>query len=189
MKQPKNSTLALCWLGLVGAGAGLVIWPGVSSARSLASEREELAGRLGRDEDGAAALRRLEEELIETRTRVQAEVTPVPVDSNVAGLIRDLSTLLTDRGVLEREITTGTPTDVEDVRALPMSVSLKTDFLNLYEVVRWVEELPRLVRAQRLHVEQERVRTGGESGRLEADLLLYVYFGGQGAAALEEEGG
>lgn len=175
MKTPRNITLLLWWVVLVGAGVGILIVPSLRSVSDLSTEAERLRERISANNDGAAALRRLESRLQEARRVVRDETTPIPRESDVAALIRQLSSRLSGLGVSEREITTGSAAELADASAMPMSVSVRTEFLNIYEVVRWVESLPRLVRVERLSIERasdDKLRTGP----VEADVMLEVFF-------------
>jgi len=185
LKLPRNITLLLWWIVLVAAGVGALIVPGLQSVRDLSQETDELRQRISANNDGAAALRRLEGRLEEARRVVREETTPIPEDSNVAALIRQLSSRLSDLGVTEREITTGSPAQLDDASSMPMSVRVKTEFLNIYEVIRWVESLPRLVRVERLSIE----RVSDDDDRtdaVEADIMLEAFSGSSEAVASAE---
>lgn len=175
MNISRNLSLLLWWIVLVVIGVGVLIIPSIRSTQQLSSEIEELKERIDANNDGAAALRRLEAELLEARRMVERETTPIPRDGDVAALIRQLTSRLSDLGVEEREITTGSATAHDDASSMPMSVSIKTEFLNIYDVVRWVESLPRLVRVQRLSVKRPR-SDDDRSEHVEADVMLEVFF-------------
>ncbi len=178
MSAPKTGTLAAGLAALGALGVFGVVWPQVSSIRALIAERSELQERIGRRDDGAAALERLQDELESQRARAAAYVTPIPEFADTASLIRAISRRLDALGMREREITTGAPTKHDMVSVMPMSVTLRGDFLSIYEAVRWIESLPRLVRVDRLKIKHEKGATSAEglAGRVEAEILLQVFF-------------
>lgn len=153
MNVPRFVWLLGGWLALTLIGAFGVALPTLRTFQDLRREAAELQGRIAREEDGAAQVRRLEVELEQLKSRASLETKPIPRDSDVAGLIRELSGELTRLGLMEREITTGAPTTVGKVRSLPMLVTLYGDFPSVNEAVGWIERLPRLVRVQRVRVE------------------------------------
>jgi len=176
MSAPNRGARAAGLAGVVAVGVFVVVWPQASSLRSLAAERSELRERVGRQDNGAAALRRLQEDLAVQRGHAQRYVTPIPETSDTASLIRAISRRLDDLGVREREITTGAPVKHDIVSSMPMSVTLKGDFLSIYEAVRWIETLPRLVRVDRLTIKQEQEQKASSFERVEAELLLQAFF-------------
>lgn len=177
----ERSTLKL-WGGLVallGAGAA-VLWPHWTQVRDLRDERSALGRRAALSDDGAAAVRRLEAELQTVQARAVSFVTPIPSDSDVASLIRQLSGMLDGLGISEREITTGAAVKDEDVSSMPMSVRIAGEFGSVYAAVRWIEGLPRLVRVQRVKIEADRPGAKADvrktAGRVKAELLIDVFF-------------
>lgn len=175
MKLPRNAWLALGLVGTVIVGASTLVAPPARALDALAEEAETLRSRIARSDDGASQLVRLTEQLAELEEMVQHRTKPIPAESDVAGLIRKLSAELTRLGLNEREITTGATVTTDDASSLPMSVQLHGDFTSMYESVRWVESLPRLVRVQRVQIRQnDRARTSDRPVR--ADVVLDVFF-------------
>jgi Tfp pilus assembly protein PilO len=175
MRSPNNIALLLWWIGLTVVGGGLMIWPNASDISGLRREASRLEDRVRRDDDGEAELRRLESRLEEVRAEAERRLRVIPAESGVADLIRQLSGLLSTLSIEEREITTGAATRAEHASLMPMSVSLTCGFLSVYDVVRWVESLPRLVRVQRLRVTSAD-REPGTGGPVEAEILLDVFY-------------
>lgn len=182
MKTPKNGTIVACWVGLVVVGTLAGIAPGMRSLQRIEEESGALQGRIARADDGAAELRRLAEQLAELSKRAADEATPIPRDGDVAGLIRQLSEQLDQLEVHDREITTGGPSAADGVSLMPMSVTAQGRFLSVYEAVRWVEGLPRLVRVQRLRIDTERIKNL-QPGHVRTELLLDIFFAPESAAS------
>jgi len=175
MRPPNNVALLLWWLGLALVGGGLAIWPGASSISSLREESSRLRQRIERGGDGAAELRRLEQRLVEIKEEADERLRSIPDESGVADLIRQLSGLLGTLSIEEREVTTGAPSAGERASSMPMTVSLRSGFLSVYDVIRWVESLPRLVRVQRIRVDSAS-REPTPDATVEAEILLEVFY-------------
>lgn len=182
MTGPRTIWLAVAWVALVALGGVAVVAPSVRSIQALADERAELEDRVARSDDGAAAVRRLQEVLADVKNRAGRDVRPIPTDSDVASLIRSLTAQLDRLSIGEREITTGAATRLDDVSTMPMSVRAEGNFLSVYDALRWIESLPRLVRVQRLKFETDKLGDGSP-GRVRADLLLDLFFAPTGAQA------
>ena len=78
-----------------------------------------------------------------------------------------LDSVSRDLGVTDREITTGGANKLDDASTMPMSVTAQGRFLSVYEAVRWIESLPRLVRGQRLRIDTRAVAARNTSMTLE----------------------
>jgi Tfp pilus assembly protein PilO len=169
-----------CGLGLLAAAGAAALWPHWTLVRDLRAQREELGRRAAVSDDGAAAVRRLEAELSRVQALAASVVTPIPEESDVASLIRKLSARLDGLGVAEREITTGASVNEDDVSSMPMSVRIGGSFESVYSAVRWIEELPRLVRVQRVKLETAKAGDKGDAqataGLVKAELLIDVFF-------------
>jgi Tfp pilus assembly protein PilO len=163
-------------LALVGLGLG--VYPSVSNTGKLIREARELEGRVERSDDGAAALERLRETLAERETEARERLRTIPQDGDVGGLIRDMSHAFERLGLGKPEIKTGRPIDGEDAQALPMTVEVRGDFLELMGAVTWVERLDRLVRVRKIEFEapesREKNPLFGEP--LEGEITLDVYY-------------
>jgi len=173
--------LAMGWLALMVGGLGVLVWPRVNGLMRLSDERDRLQVRVAQADDGAAELNRLSEQLQRTRERAERDTKEIPSENNIAGLIRKLTAQLDDLGMSEREITTGSPIQLEQARSLPMTVSMSGRFLSVHRAIRWIESLPRLVRVKRLSVElpDQRSTDGSFDWRdpqVEAELVLDVFY-------------
>jgi len=178
--------LGLVALILLGVGAG--VWPHVRAIRALEERREDLQARAAASDDGAATLTRLQTELEEATRLAEERSKPISAQSDVAEMIRALTAQLDRLGMSEREITTGAPTHLPDAASLPMSVRMKGRFPNVHEAIRWIESLPRLVRAKRVSIEIPRRRSDKNNvdwlaPEVDAELLLDVFFAPVGEAA------
>ncbi len=179
MKPSINLTMTMWMCGLIALSFGVLVYPNLASIQRLKAEKIDLKERVARSDDGAAKLRDLSAQLIESKRVLADETTPIPEDGDIAGLIRELTSRLESMNVREREITTGSPIRHEDASSMPMSVSMTGGFVSVFDTIQWAERLPRLVRVQRVKIKRPLNKDGVESratGPVEADLLLDVMF-------------
>ena len=179
--------LALATLGGVG-GLLLPAWRG---AHAMRAEIDRYEAELAEPQAGPEELARLRRERDDLMLLSDQRMTPIPPEADVAGLIRELSTMLDGLGLREREITTGASKALEEASSMPMTVTLTGPFPRVAEAVLRVETLPRLVRVQRLRLSTERVRGGNtdRSGVVRADVLLEVFFDPRDVLTAEAGGG
>ncbi len=164
--------------GLVALSISLVIWPAHTEARQV--EADILAKRAELSQAGKQpeAIEKLATELAALRRFGEQRMTPIPEDSGVADLVRNLSSTFDELGLKDREVTTGAPKQLDEASALPMSVMVSGSFPKVYAAVCQIERLPRLLRTQRLRIAAEKAPVGSldRSGRVRADLQLDVFY-------------
>ena len=73
-----------------------------------------LAQMVDESEDVNAKIESITEWVDEVEREVRSSTIAIPVESDVAGLIRSLSATLAALGIEDREITTGTPVTTEE---------------------------------------------------------------------------
>lgn len=168
---------ALTILAVVG-GFGF-IWPAWNANQALQSEIRVMKAELARPTDGPEIITGLANRLHEMRTTSRERMVPIPETSDVAGLMTRLSAVLNRLGLTQREITTGSETLVDETASLPMSVTIRGGFTQIYHAIREIERLPRLVRVQRLRLSYESRSPSDQfqSDAIRADLLIDVFFG------------
>lgn len=163
---------------LVCVSAGGLLWPSWSSGRVLRGEISQLEQELSKPKSDPEMIDRLSQELAGLNSLRDQRMTPIPEERDVAGLMRELSAMLDDLGLLEREITTGSAQTQDEASVMPMTVVLSGPYPSVAEAVTRMESLPRLVRVQRLRMALERSRSGtvNRSGIVRADIRLEVFF-------------
>jgi hypothetical protein len=117
------------------------------------------------------------------------QMRPIPRSDNLSQLIEQLSGVF-DEFNLDRQITTGMASRVDDTSVLPVSLTLDGGFRRVYSALRSIEGLDRLVRIQRLEVSagDGRRREPSRTGLVRAELLMDVFFAPDGVEA-EPAGG
>lgn len=175
MRNSTSLRFLVCWIALVACAGGLGVWPKLSAIRRHEAKAQELATMIRESDDVNAQIGLLSEWRAEIHRRVSTSTTPIPAESDVAGLMRDLTRTLVDLGITEREITTGSAVESEESFSLPLSVTMRGRFPRVMEAVRWIENLPRLVRVRRIKIERSRDWTPDEPV-VTAELLVDVFF-------------
>lgn len=177
--------LAAGWAGLVAAGVGLLIVPGVREDSRLRKEIDGLTAELAKPANGPEVIERLSMDLRTLREFGKGRMTPIPAESDVAGLMKSLSTTLQELGLDQRDVTTRSPKVLEDASSMPMSVTLSGPFPRIYEALAGIESLPRLVRMERLRISQDEARSGkfDRTGRVRAELSVEAFFSPRAVAA------
>lgn len=170
---------------IVGLAVGVFIAPGYQQSRSLTRDIRRFHAELQKPNSGPEVIGTLTRQLETLRSLADRRMTPIPQESNVAGLMTDLSAMLDSLGLTQREITTGDSRRLEEASSMPMTVTLQGPFPSIAEAVRQIESLPRLVRVQRLRVSTEQARRGevDRSGSVRADVLIEVFYAPQDVLA------
>lgn len=160
------------------AGIGLVVRPAYVSARALDRDIESKREELGRPGSGPEAIERLARDLAALKELGSERMTPIPAESGVATLVRQLSESFDELGLKDREVSTGASKQLDEASCLPMTIAITGGFPAIFDALRRVESLERLVRVQRFRVALEGKNRDGfdRSGRVRADLQLDVFF-------------
>lgn len=170
---------------VVALGVGVFIAPGYQRSSRLAHEIDRFQAELKKPNSGPEVIGKLTKQLETLRSLSDRRMTPIPQESDVAGLMTDLSAMLDSLGLTHREITTGDSRTLEEASSMPMTVTLEGPFPSIAEAVRRIESLPRLVRVQRLRVSSNQPRRGefDRSGEVRADVLIEVFYAPQDVLA------
>ncbi|TVQ31601.1 MAG: hypothetical protein EA376_09025 [Phycisphaeraceae bacterium] len=178
MKSKMRLWLSVSLAAITLASLGLIIGPKHRSLARLNDERLTLAARVADADDGAAAIRRLEESLALARKMARQQTKPIPQDSDFASFMRNLSERLDELQLFDREINTGRELELDLAWSMPMSVTLRGPFTRVHDAIQWIESLQRLVRVQRLRIETDRGRDDKtQLGGVRVEMTLDLFFG------------
>lgn len=174
----ENLVLSGVWLGVVSAGIGLLVVPSMRRTAALATELSGLRVEAAKPSDGPEVIEGLTRELAELKSRGEMRMTPIPEQSDIAGLMRELSGKLDELKLDKRELVQGTAKKLEEASLVPMSVLVEGSFPEIYGVAKYLESLPRLVRVQRLRIALagSAKDTIDRSGVVQAELMIDVFF-------------
>ncbi len=176
MIRRRAAHLAAGLLAAGAIGAGLFVYPAWRAARGVRRDIASAHRRIGQIVDRPAQLAR-RQEAIAALARFEAEHTkPLPPQSDVAGLIRGLSVYLDELAIPSREVATGAPVRTGAITVMPMTLTMRCDFLSACAVVARIESLPRLIRVRRFRLAHDAGDTGApdRSAPLKAEVLLEV---------------
>lgn len=153
-----NRTDVLLSFGLlagIGLASALAIRPSLAARSALNSEIAQLEAELAAPGDGPEIVLKLSNDLESLRNFGAGRMTPIPAESDIAGLMSSLSDSLSALGLDERDITTRPPKQGPDATSLPVTITLTGPFLKVYDAVSAIEGLPRLVRVERMRLQIE----------------------------------
>jgi len=174
-----NTKLIVAWVVLVGSVAGLLIVPNLRTVAIIDHENVQIESdieQLSASDDVIVKLTSVRDELAsfgEGRVRI------IPARNDIAGLMTELSKTFDEAGLEGREMTSQREERVSDVIKMPMAVRVDGEFPQIYDVVRRLEHLQRLVRIGRLRIEKHGAKGRGgvtlEKG-VSADILIEAFY-------------
>ena len=201
MIEPREIRLGagLVALAAIGAVAAVVpSWRMVRHAESaIAVARSEL-GSLG---ERPAQLERQAAALAAAAAFAREHTKPIPMQGDVAGLVRGVSQYLDELGVRTREIATGAPVRAGGLICMPLSLTMRADFESVFAVLERVASMPRLIRARRLRLAWEGLDASGKppaalaesaalsSPTLKAEILLEIILAADETPDQKSQGG
>lgn len=141
-------------LGLAGAtllALGILAWPNYRKASAVRGEMAQLTKRIEGLQDEQYELAKLALDVQSRREVVEHELKFVPPTPDIAELIRRLSVPVDGRQVIDQTFAAGQPKPLEMVedgslRALPVTLDMIADFESVFQTLRDIESLERLVR-------------------------------------------
>ena len=169
----------LILLGLCAAfGLGLLVPRQVKFAR-LRKQIDTSKGQLGTDRKNAAGLVQLARKVKKFQEIVSGAQHHVPQESDLAPLIKQLSSDLKEQRVQEKEIQTHNAVTGPNYNTIPITLRFAATFPKTYEFLKKVESNRRLIRVEHLAI-TERQRRGRsedtEDEPLEIQLRLRAFF-------------
>ncbi|MCA9293384.1 MAG: type 4a pilus biogenesis protein PilO [Phycisphaerales bacterium] len=178
MSQQTRTALFGGWVLMLGVGVGGAIVPAVREGHRLDHELADKRAEAARPVGGPEVISTLSDKLSELRRHHGDRMRPIPRDSNIADLMGSLADELNRLGLTDREVTTGTPTSLDEADSMPMAVKVKGPFPAVYEAVRHIEQLDRLVRVQKFRAATGRASRddSNRDGIVEAELLIDVFY-------------
>lgn len=189
MKGRTKAVLSAGWLIVLGTGGRVLLWPAYARARDLDADIASKQATIARSTTGPEVIEKLAGQLVSLRALGDARMTPIAEEAGVAALVSGLSDSLDKLGLTDRELTTGAQHQLEEASVLPMSMIIRGDFPSIARALAQTEELPRLVRVQRLRLSLDNKNTlpnapFDRSGRIKAEIALDVFFAPKTVAAV-----
>ncbi len=177
----KLSQDAPLWIGVMGLALAGVLggWlPIVNRGRSIEQAIAGLESELAKPTDSPERINKLRAQVARLEERGRGRTAVIPKDHEVAKLVQDLSASLDTLDLVRREITTGSPRQVDQALSLPVTVMVSGDFGSLVSLLREIEQSPRLVRVDRLKLgPASRTKSEEPADRmLRADVVLNAFY-------------
>lgn len=179
MNRRSNILLGAGWAAMAAVGIGLFIMPAARARRELSSRIDGLRDELAKPNAGPQAIEELSRDRASLMAFGSGRMTPIPAESDVAGLIESLTRTLSEAGLKDRDITTRSSRALEGVFALPVTVAVTGDFPKIFEALSRVESMPRLVRVERLRMladDEQRAGKRAREPRVRAEMLIEVFY-------------
>ena len=174
-----NTKLVVGLVLLIACFVGVLIVPEVRRCRSILVDIERLESEIEQLSASDELIARLEERRAELEQFGAGRVMVIPARNDVAGLVTELSETFDEAGLSGREITSQNETRMDDVIKTPMVVRAEGRFPQIYEVLRRLEHMPRLLRVGRLRIERVERSARGELTRnpaVSADILIEAFY-------------
>ncbi len=174
-----NTKLIVGWVALVAVVVGLFVLPQFRSAGKMSEEIAKIESEIELLSASDEVIHKLAGVRDELASFGEGRVRVIPARNDIAGLMTELSTTFDEAGLTGRELTSQTEERVHDVIKMPMAVRVEGEFPQIYDVVRRLEHLDRLVRIGRLRIEKHGTKGRGgvtlENG-VSADILIEAFY-------------
>lgn len=166
------------WLAMTGVVVGLVVLPAARSRTTEIAEVARLRAEYSKPFNGPEVVERLTSDLSTLKQFGEGRMTPIPEESDIAGLMGSLSATLSELKLDQRDITTRVAKSLEGASVMPVAVTLFGPFERVYEAIGRIEALPRLVRVGRLRITTDDASGGkrGRSGLVKAELTIDAFY-------------
>ncbi len=163
---------------VVGLTVGNVLLPALRARIRTVHEIERLRAEHARPFNGPEVVERLSADLRTLRVFGEGRMTPIPEDSDIAGLMGSLGRTLSDLKLEQRDITMRQARALDGASVMPVAVTIYGPFQRIYQAIGAIESLPRLVRVGRLRVVSN--ESGGvkrsADGEVKAELTIDAFY-------------
>lgn len=170
----------VAWLKFGGAMVAILLVvialvnrPLRDEAGLLTDEIRSLVERCGNEAGDRVWLQRADRRLREMEARAERELKQIPASASIPTLYESLTTRINELPLGERSIKGGRDGAVGGTLSHGVDVSTSGDFHGVYELIRHVEELPRLVRVRKVKLKSMDTRG---TGRVSASVHLDAYY-------------
>lgn len=182
----------VAWLKYGSAMVGVLLLvitllnrPLKNEAETLTDEIRTLVDRCGNEAGDRVWLQRADRRLRDMRERANEELKEIPASASIPTLYESLTTRINELPLGERSIKGGRDGAVGGTLSHGVDVSTSGEFEGVFELIRHVEELPRLVRVRKVKLKS--MDTKG-SGRVSASIHLDAYYLPRSARTMSQGG-
>ncbi len=166
------------WLAIVAATVGVFVMPSMHRERELKSEVSALESELAQPSSGPELIAQLQANLDTLQSFGDGRMTDIPEESDIAGLMRSLTDILSQFQLPQHDLTTRPEKALQYASAKPVSISLTGPFTSIYQAVNQIESLPRLVRVERFRLTRPPFTRGtlDRSGVVDAEIWIDAFY-------------
>lgn len=170
--------LSAGWLAVTGLTVGLLIVPAARSRTAEIAEVARLRAEYAKPFNGPEVVERLTGDLSTLKQFGEGRMTPIPEESDIAGLMGSLSAALSELKLDQRDITTRAAKNLDGASVMPVAVTLFGPFERVYDAIGRIEALPRLVRVGRLRVVADDANGSKRprTGLVKAELTIDAFY-------------
>ena len=176
----RRGDLFLCagWVVVTGLTVGLLIVPAAKGRSAEIAEVARLRAEYSKPFNGPEVVERLRSDLSTLKQFGDGRMTPIPEESDIAGLMGSLSATLAELRLDQRDITTRVARSLDGASVMPVAVTLFGPFERVYDAIGRIEALPRLVRVGRLRITADDAMGGKRprSGLVKAELTIDAFY-------------
>ena len=158
MNRRISIAFAVAWALMIIVGVATLILPSWRASQAIGVELNELRDEIERSGNQPDVINDLTDRLAILQSFGDGRMTPIPEQSDIAGMMETLTRTLDEHGLTDREIKMGSVKELERASSIPMTVVVKGDFNAVFSAVREVESMDRLIRISRF-------RMGNDNGR------------------------
>lgn len=182
MGPDKKTIRRLVMVGVATLMGGAVIWlPEHFKRVSMYDQIHDAEYALGINPGLSTGLGQWYQQVVSLREEVRGAQQYVPEEDELADVLRGVTEALRREGVSEPELVTRPIEHYVNYSVIPAGVQVAARYPALFEVLREIEKMPRLIRLERLEVEPSR----DDPDQLEVALDLSTFF----SKAQSREGG
>ena len=181
---------------LVALVTGAEVLPALRERGESVRELDRLKADHAMPFNGPEVVERLSGDLRTLRAFGEGRMTPIPEDSDIAGLMGSLGRTLTELRLEQRDITMRPARALDGASVMPVAVTINGSFQSIYKAIGAIESLPRLVRVGRLRVVSNDSGGAGRPGEetVKAELTIDAFYSpttvtGKATAEAASEGG
>jgi len=167
MRIEKDQLTTVAIIAVLSAAFVFAVWMPARKSRAAAATRVAAAdAELAALRAGDASVEAWQKRVDGLRAEVETTAHRVPQGHELAPLLRGLSRSLSDRAVAAEQLVTDEIESYAEYDVIPIHMEFQTGFPVLWEVVRELEHMPRLIRVDRLEIEavevDDKPRRGGD---------------------------
>jgi Tfp pilus assembly protein PilO len=144
----------LAALAVIVVAFAIGIWLPARSERAGLHERIEHAENQLAKARASPDLSTWHEAVSTLRRELQGAQRRVPQDDELSRVLRGITNALNERGVRRQEVVTQEIERLDAYNVIPITVNFQGSFMDAYHVMERVEQMPRLIQVEQLHVKK-----------------------------------